>query len=82
MYKRTGQFLRMMRLKLRSHTGRLRKYYGDKKVKKNKKIIKEYLILWKGFPVEEGTWIIPEQLITLELLQQFLREDNPVEEKL
>ena len=45
-------------------------------------MIKEYLILWKGFPVEEATLIIPEQLIRPELLQQFLREDNPVEEKL
>ena len=51
-------------------------------VKKNKKIIKEYLILWKGFPAEEATWITPEQLIRPELLQQFLREDKPVEEKL
>ena len=33
-------------------------------------------------PVEEAIWIIPEQLIKPELLQQFLREDNLVEEKL
>ena len=45
------------------------------KIKRNKKIIKEYLVLWKGFPVEEATWIIPEQLIRPELLQQFIRED-------
>ena len=53
-----------------------------RKVKKNKKRIKEYVILWKGFPVEEASWIIPEQLIRPELLQQFLREENPVEENL
>ena len=53
-----------------------------RKVKRNKKIIEEYLILWKGFPVEEATWIIPEQLVRLELLQQFIQEDQPVEEKL
>ena len=53
-----------------------------RKVKRNKKIVKEFLVLWKGFPVEEATWITPEQLIRPELLQQFIREDKPVEEKL
>ena len=52
------------------------------KVKRNKKIIKECLVLWKGFPVEEATWITPEQLIRPELLQQFIQEDKPVKEKL
>ena len=52
------------------------------KVKRNKKIVKEFLILWKGFPAEEATWITPEQLIRPELLQKFIREDKPVEEKL
>ena len=27
------------------------------KIKQNKKIIKEYLALWKNFPVEEASWI-------------------------
>ena len=53
-----------------------------RKIKRNKKIMKEYLALWKGFPIEEATWITPEQLITPELLQQFIQEDKPVEEKL
>ena len=53
-----------------------------RKAKRIKKIIKEYLVLWKGFPVEEATQIMPEQLARPQLLQQFLREDNPVEEKL
>ena len=53
-----------------------------RKIKRNKKIIKEYLVLWKGFPIKEATWITPEQLIRPELLQQFWREDKPVEEKL
>ena len=53
-----------------------------RKIKRNKKIIKEYLVLWRGFPVEEATWILPEQLIQPQLLQQFIREDQPVEEKL
>ena len=53
-----------------------------RKIKRNKKIIKEYLVLWKDYPVEEATWVTPEQFIKPELLQQFIREDQPVEEKL
>ena len=53
-----------------------------RKVKRNKKIIKEYLVLWKGFPIEEATWIIPDQLVRPQRLQQFLGEYNLVEEKL
>ena len=53
-----------------------------RKIKRNKKIIKEYLVLWRGFPIEEATWILLEQLIQPQLLQQFIREDQPFEEKL
>ena len=53
-----------------------------RKVKMNKKIIKQYLVLWRGFPVEEATWITQEQFIRPELLQKFIQEDKPVEEKL
>ena len=28
-----------------------------RKIKKNKKILKEYLVLWKGYPIEEETWV-------------------------
>ena len=28
-----------------------------RKVKKNKKILKEYLVLCKGYPIEEVTWV-------------------------
>ena len=53
-----------------------------RKVKRNKKILKEYLVLWKGFPVSEASWVIQDQFIRPELLRQFLQEDKPVEEKL
>ena len=51
-------------------------------MKRNKKILKEYLVLWKGFPVSEASWVIQDQFIRPELLRQFLQEDKPVEEKL
>ena len=53
-----------------------------RKIKMNKKIIKQYLVLWRGFPVSEATWITQDQFIRPELLQQFLNEDKPNEEKL
>ena len=53
-----------------------------RKVKINKKIIKQYLVLWRGFPVNEATWITQDQFIRPELLRQFLQDDKPVEEKL
>ena len=53
-----------------------------RKVKRNKKVIKEYLVLWKGSPVEESTWVKPEQFIRPELLHQFIQDDKPIEDKL
>ena len=53
-----------------------------RKIKRNKKIQKEYLVLWKGFPVSEASWVVQDQFIRPELLQQFIQDDKPVEEKL
>ena len=52
------------------------------KIKRNKKIIKEYLILWKGYPVEEASWVQASQSSHPEQLKDYLKEDNPEEEKL
>ena len=52
------------------------------KIKKIKKILKEYLVLWKGFPVSEASWINKDQFIRPELHQEFVQEDKPIEEKL
>ena len=52
-----------------------------RKVKRNKKIIKEYLILWKGYPVEEASWVQASQFSHPEQLKDYLEEDNPEEEK-
>ena len=52
-----------------------------KKIKRNKKIIKEYLILWKSYPVEEASWVQASQFSHPTQLQDYLKEDNPEEEK-
>ena len=49
-----------------------------RKVKRGRKILKEYLILWKGYPVEEATWV---QARHSKQLKNYLKEDNPQEEK-
>ena len=53
-----------------------------RKIKRNKKIQKEYLVLWKGFPVSEASWVVQDQFIRPELLQEFIQDDKPMEEKL
>ena len=52
-----------------------------RKVKRNKQILKEYLILWRGYPVEEASWIQASQFSHLDQLKDYLKEDNPEEEK-
>ena len=53
-----------------------------RKVKRGRKILKEYLVVWKGFPISEASWVTREQFSQPDLLQRFLDEDNPIEEKL
>ena len=62
-------------------------YYEIEKIlrwrqsKREKKILKEYLVLWRGYPMEEATWIQAEQFSRPGLLENYLDEDNPEEEK-
>ena len=53
-----------------------------RKIKRNKKIIKEYLVLWKGFPMEEASWVQAEQFSYPEQIQQYIEEDQPLEQNL
>ena len=53
-----------------------------RKFKINKKIIKQYLVLWRGFPINEASWITQDQCIRPELLREFIQDDKPVGEKL
>ena len=52
-----------------------------RKVKINKKIIKQYLVLWRGYPVEAASWVQASQFSHPDQLQDYLNEDNPEEEK-
>ena len=52
-----------------------------RKVKRKNKILKEYLVLWKGYPVEDAMWIQAQQFSHPGQLQEYLQEDNPQEEK-
>ena len=52
-----------------------------RKTKRKNKTIKEYLVLWKGFLVDEASWITQDQFIQPELLNQFIQDDKPNEDK-
>ena len=50
MYRRIGQFHRMMYLRLKSPIGRLRKFYGGEKSKEIKRLLKNILYYGEGSP--------------------------------
>ena len=53
-----------------------------RKAKRSRKFLKEYLILWKGDPIEEATWVQTGQFSHPEQLRNYLKEDNAQEEKI
>ena len=53
-----------------------------RKIKRRNKNIKQYLVLWKGYPVEDAMWIEADQFSHPNQLQNYLQEDQPQEEKL
>ena len=53
-----------------------------RKVKRGRKVLKEYLVLWKGYPIAEASWIPAEQFSHPDQLQQYLEDDQPLEEKI
>ena len=71
----------MTYLMSRNHTTRLREFYCGERIKRNKKMFKEYLVLWKGYPVEEATWVQAQQFSHPGQLKHYLEEDDPQEEK-
>ena len=51
-----------------------------RKVKRENKIIKEFLVLWKNFSVDEASCLTVSQFFKPELLNKFIQEDKPEEE--
>ena len=45
------------------------------------KLIREYYVLWKNYPLEEASWIPATNFDDQDILQHNLIEDNPTEEK-
>ena len=52
-----------------------------RKVKRGRKILKEYLVLWKGYPNTEASWIQAKQFSHPNQLQQYLEDDQPLQER-
>ena len=52
-----------------------------RKVKRRNQIIKQYLVLWRNYPVEDAQWIEADQFSHPGQLQSYLDEDQPLEEK-
>ena len=53
-----------------------------RKVKRNKKILIEYLVLWQGYLVEEAICVQAGKFSHPRQLKNYLKEDNPQEEKI
>ena len=49
--------------------------------KKGNQQIKEYLILWKNFSIDEASWVTQAQFIQPKMLKNFIEDDKPCEEK-
>ena len=48
-------------------------------VRKGRRLTKEYLVLWRGQPVDEMSWIAEADLPDPEILHQTIEEDKPEE---
>ena len=51
-----------------------------RKIKRGRRIIKEYLVLWENDPISEASWIQAEKFSDPNQLQQYLDEDQPLQE--
>ena len=52
-----------------------------RKVKRGWRVLKEYLVPWKNYPVSEASLIRAEQISNPDQLQQYLNEDQPLQEQ-
>ena len=49
--------------------------------KRGNKRMKEYLILWKNFSIDEASWVTQAQFIQPNMLTKFIEDDKPNDEK-
>ena len=56
-------------------------FYCGEKSNAAEEILKEYLVLWKNYPITEASWIQAEQFSNPSQLQQYLDEDQPLQER-
>ena len=59
----------------------IEKILSWRKIKRKNKIIKQYLVLWRGYPMEDAMWIEADQFSYPGQLHEYLREDQPQEER-
>ena len=48
-----------------------------KKLKRGRQMKKEYLVLWKNYPISEGQWIPAENFRRPSEQQKYIQEDEP-----
>ena len=51
-------------------------------MKRGRHIKKEYLVLWKDYPIEEAQWVPTENFMRLAELQKYIEDDDPQEKKI
>ena len=52
-----------------------------RKVQKGRKTIREFLVTWTGYPLEEVMWIPEDNFTYPGLIKQMIQRDKPIEEK-
>ena len=52
-----------------------------RKTKVGRRMMKEYLVTWKGYPLEDAQWIPETNWRDPKMLKTYIQEDRPTEEK-
>ena len=58
-----------------------RSCYGGERCKRGRKTIREFLVTWTGYPLEEAMWIPEDNFMYPRLLKQMIKRDKPIKEK-
>ena len=52
-----------------------------RKTKVGRRMMKEYLVTWKGYPLEDAQWIPETNWRDPKMLKTYIKEDRPTEDK-